>query len=144
MLLASSICELTIPHRPDGGAYSKEKAAIDAANPTSCGDTLFGITVGSEGMYRGTYDAQDLIGWISDVRKSYPNVSIGTADTWNCWANGTMDTIITSDIDLVYVPLLDSPTLTDIVTVSPTGFHTGNTKTSPTLPSPTSTIWRKL
>lgn len=89
-------------YRPDGGAYQKEKAAIDAADPTSFGDTLYGITVGSEGMYRGTYNAQELVGWIGEVQKSYPNTHIGTADSWNCWANGTMDSIITSGISLMY------------------------------------------
>ncbi|KAK4940634.1 glycoside hydrolase 3 protein [Elasticomyces elasticus] len=86
---------------PDGGGYTKEKAAIDAANPASFGDSFYGITVGSEGIYRGTYTVEDLIGWIQDVRKSYPNAQIGTADTWNGWANGSMDSIITSDINLV-------------------------------------------
>lgn len=52
-------------------------------------------------MYRGTYDAQELVGWIGDVKQSYPNVKIGTADSWNCWANGTMDSIITSGLDLM-------------------------------------------
>jgi len=85
---------------PDGGAYQKEKAAIDAANPTQYGDTLYGITVGSEGMYRGTYNADDLVGWVKDMKNTYPNVAIGSADSWNCWANGTMDSIINS-VDLV-------------------------------------------
>jgi glucan 1,3-beta-glucosidase len=86
--------------RPDGGAYAKEKAAIDAANPTQYGDALYGITVGSEGMYRGTYNADDLVGWVQDMKNSYPSVAIGSADSWNCWANGTMDSIINS-VDLM-------------------------------------------
>ena len=87
--------------RPDGGAYDKEKAAIDEANPTSFGDTLYGITVGSEGMYRGTYNAEELVAWIGDMQKSYPDASIGTADSWNSWANGSMDSIIPS-VDIAY------------------------------------------
>ncbi|KIX04861.1 uncharacterized protein Z518_05732 [Rhinocladiella mackenziei CBS 650.93] len=86
---------------PDGGAYEKEKAAVDDADPTSYGDTLYGITVGSEGMYRGTYTAEELVGWIGDMKQSYPDTKIGTADSWNCWANGTMDSIITSGLDLI-------------------------------------------
>lgn len=86
---------------PDGGVYEKEKAPIVSANVEQYGDTLFGITVGSEGMYRGTYDAQSLIGWIQDMKKTFPNTKIGTADSWNCWNNGSMDGIIKSGIDLV-------------------------------------------
>lgn len=86
---------------PDGGVYQKEKAFIEDANVEQYGDTLYGITVGSEGMYRGTYKADDLIGWIGDMKKSFPNTKIGSADSWNCWANGTMDGIIKSGIDLV-------------------------------------------
>lgn len=86
--------------RPDGGAYAKEKAAIDAANPTQYGDTLYAITLGSEGIYRGTYSADDLVGWLKDMKNDYPDVTIGTADSWNGWANGSMDSII-RNVDLV-------------------------------------------
>lgn len=87
---------------PDGGVYEKEKAPIVDADVEQYGDTLFGITVGSEGMYRGTYDAESLIGWIQDMKKTFPNTKIGTADSWNCWNNGSMDGIIKSGLDLVY------------------------------------------
>ncbi|KAL2430639.1 Glucan 1,3-beta-glucosidase [Exophiala dermatitidis] len=86
---------------PDAGAYEKEKAAIDKANPTSFGDTLFGITVGSEGIYRGTYNVEELLGWIQQMKQAYPKAAIGTADSWNSWANGTMDSIITGGVDLI-------------------------------------------
>jgi len=85
---------------PDGGSYEKEKAPITDANVQKYGDTLYGITVGSEGMYRGTYQASDLVGWISDMKSSFPGVTIGTADSWNSWQNGSMDSIITSGISL--------------------------------------------
>jgi glucan 1,3-beta-glucosidase len=87
--------------RPDGGAYDKEKAAVDEADPTSFGDTLYGISIGSEGMYRGTYNGDELLGWISDMQKSYPDTQLGTADSWNCWNNGSMDAIINSGIQLM-------------------------------------------
>jgi len=85
---------------PDGGSYEKEKAPITAADVAQYGETLFGITVGSEGLYRGTYQASDLEGWISDMLSSFPGVAIGTADSWNSWQNGSMDSIITSGITL--------------------------------------------
>ena len=87
--------------RPDGGAYDAELKALVDANIEQYGDTVFGVTVGSEGIYRGTYSEEDLLGWLSDVGKSFPNTLIGTADSWNGWANGTMDNIIKSGIKLV-------------------------------------------
>jgi glucan 1,3-beta-glucosidase len=86
---------------PDGGAYEAEKASITAANVGQYGDTLYGITVGSEGIYRGSYTTTDLVGWISDMSSSFPGVTIGTADSWEGWANGTMDPVISSGIKLV-------------------------------------------
>lgn len=88
-------------YRPDGGAYDKEKAPIVSADIGQYGDTLFGITVGSEGMYRGTYHADDLIGWLDDMQNTFPSTLIGTADSWNCWANGTMDAIISRPTKLM-------------------------------------------
>lgn len=86
---------------PDGGVYEKEKTPIVDANVEEYGDTLFGITVGSEGMYRGTYSQNELITWIGDMKETFPDTKIGTADSWNCWNNGSMDGIIKSGIDLV-------------------------------------------
>ena len=86
---------------PDGGSYDKEKAPIVSADVEQYGDTLFGITVGSEGMYRGTYTATELTNWLADMKKTFSNTKIGTADSWNCWNNGSMDSIIKGGIDLV-------------------------------------------
>ena len=86
---------------PDNGAYQAEKTAIVNANVGQYGDTLYGITVGSEGIYRGTYSTNDLVGWISDMSSTFSGVTIGTADSWNGWANGTMDSVIQSGIKLV-------------------------------------------
>ena len=87
--------------RPDGGAYQKEKQPIEDANVGQYGDTLYGITIGSEGIYRGTYSEDDLKGWISDMQQTFSSVALGTADSWNSWANGSMDSIIQSGIKLV-------------------------------------------
>jgi glucan 1,3-beta-glucosidase len=86
---------------PDGGAYQKEKAPLVSADLAQYGDTLYGITVGSEGIYRGTYSENDLLGWLGDMQQTFPSVTIGTADSWNGWANGSMDGIITSGIKLI-------------------------------------------
>ena len=87
--------------RPDGGAYQKEKQPLEDANLGQYGDTLYGITVGSEGIYRGTYSEDDLKGWLSDMSSTFPGTLIGTADSWNGWANGSMDGIINSGIKLM-------------------------------------------
>ena len=85
---------------PDGGAFDKEFSAIQNANIGQYSDALYGIAVGSEGIYRGTYSESDLTGWIGQVSQAFSGVKIGTADSWNSWANGSMDSIITSGIEL--------------------------------------------
>ncbi|KAK5091080.1 glycoside hydrolase 3 protein [Lithohypha guttulata] len=86
---------------PDGiDVYEKEKAPIVQANVEQYGDTLFGITVGSEGLYRGTYSEGELVSWIDDMKKTFPNTKIGTADSWSSWNNGSMDAVIRGPIDL--------------------------------------------
>lgn len=86
---------------PDGGAYDAEKQSVQDANVSQYGDTLYGITVGSEGIYRGSYTTTQLLNWISDMSSTFPGVTIGTADSWEGWANGTMDSVISSGIKLV-------------------------------------------
>lgn len=90
-----------LKYRPDGGAYQKEKQGIVDADPSQFGDTVYGITVGSEGIYRGTYSTSDLTGWLSDMQSTFPGITIGTADSWEGWANGTMDGVIKSGIKLM-------------------------------------------
>lgn len=88
------------PDGTDDTIYNKEKAPIVSADVEQYGDTLFGITVGSEGIYRGTYNAGQLTAWIGDMKKTFPNTKIGTADSWSCYTNGSLDNVITSGIDL--------------------------------------------
>lgn len=98
---------------PDGGNYNKEKKALVDANLDQYKETVYGITVGSEGIYRGTYSEKDLLGWIDDMHKTFPDTLIGTADSWNGWANGSMDGIIGSGIKLILAngfPYVSSPT----------------------------------
>jgi hypothetical protein len=42
-----------------------------------------------------------LKGWIADMQQTFSSTLIGTADSWNGWANGSMDGIITSGIKLM-------------------------------------------
>ena len=57
--------------------------------------------MGSEGIYRGAYSEGDLLEWLDDMQKTFPSTLIGTADSWNGWANGSLDSIITSGIKLI-------------------------------------------
>lgn len=59
-------------------------------------DVVDAITVGSEVLYRGGLTAQVLLERIVTVQKKFPKVTIGTVDSWNKFADGTADPIITS------------------------------------------------
>lgn len=52
------------------------------------------ITVGSESLYRGSLSADKLLKRIQQVQKEFPEVTIGTADSWNKFADGTADPLI--------------------------------------------------
>ena len=52
------------------------------------------ITVGSESLYRGSLSAQKLLKRIQQVQDEFPDLLIGTADSWNKFADGTADPLI--------------------------------------------------
>ncbi|CAD0014132.1 unnamed protein product [Aureobasidium pullulans] len=58
-------------------------------------DQVFGVSVGSETMYRKTFTGPQLLEAINDVRTVLPKgVKVGTADSWNKFADGTADAVI--------------------------------------------------
>lgn len=61
------------------------------------------MTVGSETLYRGNFTGEELKEKIEIVQKAIPNeIKVGTADSWNKYADGTADAIIgTADIILI-------------------------------------------
>jgi glucan 1,3-beta-glucosidase len=61
------------------------------------------ITVGSETLYRGNFTGKELLGKIQEVQKLFPKVTIGTADSWNKYADGTADPLITGGVKYLYV-----------------------------------------
>lgn len=85
---------------PDQGGYDQEKTVVSQIQVSLYNDTLYGITIGSEGLYRGTYSTVELQEWIADLQQTFPDVAIGTADVWNSWHNGSMDMIITGGVQL--------------------------------------------
>lgn len=50
-------------------------------------------------MYRGTFTGQQLLDRINTVKKMFPKVKIGTADSWNKFVDGTGDALITGGVD---------------------------------------------
>ncbi|KAK5077785.1 glycoside hydrolase 3 protein [Exophiala xenobiotica] len=88
---------------PDQGGYDEEKTAVSQIQVSRYNDALYGITIGSEGLYRGTYSTVELQEWIADLQQTFPDVAIGTADVWNSWHNGSMDLIITGGVQLALI-----------------------------------------
>lgn len=60
-------------------------------------DQVYAITVGSESLYRGNFTGEELATKIQDVRSAVgKGFKVGTADSWNKYADGTADAVITS------------------------------------------------
>jgi glucan 1,3-beta-glucosidase len=59
--------------------------------------------VGSETVYRGNFTGPQLLSKIQQVQNLFPDVLIGTADSWNVYADGQMDAVITGGVKLLCV-----------------------------------------
>jgi glucan 1,3-beta-glucosidase len=94
---------LTCDARPDvEESFQKDLNAItDVASQYT--DTIYAVTVGSETLYRGNFTGEELKGKIQTVKSKLPKgIKVGTADSWNKFADGTGDAIIgTADIIMV-------------------------------------------
>jgi glucan 1,3-beta-glucosidase len=87
--------------RPDTvESFNNDTAALQASVP-GYEDQVFGITVGSETLYRGSLTATQLLSMIQQVQSMFPNITIGTADSWNKYADGTADPLITGGVKLL-------------------------------------------
>ncbi|KAI1140842.1 glycoside hydrolase family 17 protein [Hypoxylon sp. FL0543] len=77
-------------------SFQADKAAA-VENTAKYKDQVYGITVGSESLYRGNFTGPELLEKIQDVKSAVgKGVKIGTADSWNKFADGTADAIIQS------------------------------------------------
>ncbi|MCJ1426130.1 glycoside hydrolase 3 protein [Sticta canariensis] len=83
-------------------AYNNDKAALQTAVPANA-DSVYAITVGSEALYRGNLKGPDLLHKIKDMQNTFPNIKIGTADSWNKYADGTADAVIQGGVKLLLV-----------------------------------------
>ncbi|KAI5207346.1 putative glucan 1,3-beta-glucosidase [Aureobasidium subglaciale] len=65
-------------------------------------DQVYGVTIGSETMYRKTFTGSQLLEKINDVKSLLPQgVKVGTADSWNKYADGTADAVIKGGVDFL-------------------------------------------
>ena len=83
-------------------SFNKDKAAIKAALPGH-EDAVYAITVGSEALYRNSLTGEELLDKINNVKKDFPNIKVGTADSWNKFADGTGDVLIEGGVELLSV-----------------------------------------
>ncbi|KAJ9630747.1 glycoside hydrolase 3 protein [Taxawa tesnikishii (nom. ined.)] len=65
-------------------------------------DQVYAVTVGSETLYRGNFTGSTLLEKINDVKAVLPDgIKMGTADSWNKYADGTADAVIKGGVDLL-------------------------------------------
>lgn len=61
------------------------------------------MTVGSETLYRGNFTGPELADKINTVKGKLPKgIKVGTADSWNKFADGTGDAVV-SAADIIMV-----------------------------------------
>jgi glucan 1,3-beta-glucosidase len=73
--------------------YDGGKAAVQAYSAQYAAQ-IYAVTVGSETLYRGNFTGDQLAAKIQDVKRAVPNLKVGTADSWNKYADGTADPVI--------------------------------------------------
>jgi glucan 1,3-beta-glucosidase len=89
--------------RPDTDeSYNKDKSAI-STYATQYADQVYAITVGSETLYRGNFTGDQLLSKIQEVKSMFSNtnIKVGTADSWNKYADGTADAVIKGNVDIL-------------------------------------------
>ncbi|KAJ5677198.1 Glucan 1-3-beta-glucosidase [Penicillium maclennaniae] len=79
-------------------SFTGDFAALKSAIPGN-EDAVEAITVGSETLYRGDLTGPQLHNYISAVAKQFPNITVGTADSWNKFADGTADDLFTTNTE---------------------------------------------
>ena len=57
-------------------------------------EQVYAVTVASEALYRGNFTGDELAEKILEVKSEVPDFKVGTADSWNKYADGTADPVI--------------------------------------------------
>ncbi|KAL8902488.1 MAG: hypothetical protein Q9207_004664 [Kuettlingeria erythrocarpa] len=80
-------------------AYDSEKAALLPDLTSEYAPYVYALTIGSESLYRGV-SAEDLLPRIKDAKTTFGKLvsRIGTVDSWNKFADGAADAILTSGV----------------------------------------------
>lgn len=98
-------CDTNRPDTPE--SFDADLKALQAVVP-SYTDTVYAITVGSETLYRGNFTGDQLLSKINQVKGHFPDVKVGTADSWNKYADGTADPLIKGGVKYLYVSTIHS------------------------------------
>ena len=89
-------------YRPDvPESFDVDVEALKTSVPGNEG-VIEAITVGSEALYREAFTGPELLEKIQQVQKLFPKVTVGTADSWNKFADGTADALITGGVKYLY------------------------------------------
>lgn len=80
-------------------SFNKDKAALTEYVP-KFKDQVYAVTVGSEALYRGSLTGEELLNKINDISDALPGTLVGTADSWNKFADGTADALIKGGVKL--------------------------------------------
>jgi len=83
-------------------AFEEDTTALQASIPGN-EDAVHSITCGSETMYRGNFTGPELLVKINQVKDLFPDILVGTADSWNKYDDGTADALITGGVKLLLV-----------------------------------------
>jgi len=84
-------------------SYNKDRNAIAQYAP-NFKDQVWGVSVGSETLYRKNFTGDQLVAKMLEVKNQLKGqFRIGTADSWNKFADGTADAVIKSNPDFLLV-----------------------------------------
>ena len=83
-------------------SYNADLSAITTYAP-QFKDQVYAITVGSESLYRGNFTGPQLSAKIQAVKSALSWSKVGTADSWNKYADGTADAVIQGKPDILLV-----------------------------------------
>lgn len=81
-------------------SFNADKEAL-TNYATEFQEQVYAVTVGSETLYRGNFTGEELHSKINDVKGILPDTKVGTADSWNKFADGTADAVIKGGVDLL-------------------------------------------
>ncbi|KAI9728669.1 MAG: glycoside hydrolase 3 protein [Chrysothrix sp. TS-e1954] len=83
-------------------SFDADKAALQSCVPGH-EDVVYAITVGSETLYRGNFTGPELLTRIQNIKHAFPSIKVGTADSWNKYADGTADALVQGGVDILLV-----------------------------------------